>query len=208
LPFKAVYLLLIRHGESVANAEQRLQGQFDSPLSDAGRDQARALGCRLLQERWDVAAIYASDLSRASETAEILGEMLDAPVTLDARLRDYDAGVLNGLTWDEIAARYPDLYREMSSSSLWVPIPGEEGPDAFVDRLAALVDDVLARQDDGQTVVLVGHGASLGVLVSNLLGIDTRTKPQPFRLGNASLSLIEFTPRGVRVSRLNDTCHL
>jgi 2,3-bisphosphoglycerate-dependent phosphoglycerate mutase len=203
-----MHFLLIRHGESVANAEKRLQGQFDSPLSDLGRAQARALGRRLRSEGWDVAAIYASDLSRASETAAILGEMLDLPVYLDPRLREYDAGVLNGLTWDEIDARYPDLWREMRASPAWVPIPGEEGPGVFVDRLAALVADVRARHHDGQTIVLVGHGASLGVLISNLLGIDTRNSPQPFRLGNASLSLLEFTPRGVRVSRLNDTSHL
>ncbi|MBN1657197.1 MAG: histidine phosphatase family protein [Anaerolineae bacterium] len=192
----------------MANAEKRIQGQFDSPLSEVGRAQVRILGRRLLQEGWDVAAIYASDLSRASETAEIVGEMLNVPVCLDPRLREYDAGVLNGLTWDEIDARYPDLWREMRSSSVWVPIPGEEGTGALVDRLADLVADVRARHGDGQTVALVGHGASLGVLICNLLGIDARNKPQPFRLGNASLSLVEFTLRGVRVSRLNDTCHL
>ncbi|HSJ55691.1 MAG TPA: histidine phosphatase family protein [Anaerolineae bacterium] len=203
-----MHLLLIRHGESVANAEKRMQGQFDSPLSDEGRAQARALGRRLRAEGWEIDAIYASDLSRASETAEILGQMLDLPVCLDPRLREYDAGVLNGLTWDEIDARYPDLWREMRASPVWVPIPGEEGPGVFVDRLAALVADVRAHHHDGQSIALVGHGASLGALISHLLGIDTRSKPQPFRLGNASLSLLEFTPRGVRVSRLNDTSHL
>jgi probable phosphoglycerate mutase len=203
-----MHLLLIRHGESVANAEGRLQGQFDSPLNDAGRAQARALGRRLQADGWDLDALYASDLCRAAETAAILGEMLGVAVELDPRLREYDAGVLNGLTIPEIEQRYPDLANGMRHSPEWVPIPGEEGPGAFVDRLAAVVDDVRARHDDGQAVALVAHGASIGVLIAGLIGLDVRARPQPFRLRNASLSIVEFRPRGPAVTRLNDTCHL
>jgi broad specificity phosphatase PhoE len=130
-------LLLIRHAESIANAEGRLQGQFDSPLSDEGREQARTLARRLRRAKWQVAAIYASDLSRAAETAEIVGRALGLPVTLDPRLREYDAGVLNGLTWDEIQARYPALWHELQHSREWVPIPEEEGNEAFHARIAA-----------------------------------------------------------------------
>jgi broad specificity phosphatase PhoE len=79
-------LLLVRHGQSVANTEDRLQGQMDSPLSGLGRKQARALARRLVREGWSLSAIYTSDLSRAAETAEILGVALAAPVLLDVRL--------------------------------------------------------------------------------------------------------------------------
>lgn len=64
-------LLFIRHGESVANTEGRLQGQMDSPLTDLGREQAHALARRLVRECWPVSSIHSSDLRRAAETAEI-----------------------------------------------------------------------------------------------------------------------------------------
>lgn len=191
----------------MANAEGRLQGQFDSPLSDQGREQARALARRLRNEEWPIAALYASDLSRAAETAGILGGELGVPVTLDPRLREYDAGVLNGLTWPEIQARYPHLWHELQHSGTWVSIPGEEGNEAFHDRVAAVLDDVRAGHGDGETVAIVSHGGSLSMLLLHLLGLE-RGRASPFTFGNTSLSIVEFRARGPVISRLNDMCHL
>ncbi|MFN2227842.1 MAG: histidine phosphatase family protein [Anaerolineae bacterium] len=200
-------LLLIRHGESVANAEGRLQGQFDSPLSDEGRAQARALARRLGREEWQVAAVYASDLSRAAETAAILGRELGLPVTLDPRLREYDAGVLNGLTWPEIEARHPELWHELQHSGEWVPIPGEEGNDVFHARVAEALAAVQGAHGDGETVVLVSHGGTFSMLLLHLLGLE-RGRASPFSFGNTSLSIVEFRARGPVIRRLNDMCHL
>jgi broad specificity phosphatase PhoE len=200
-------LLLIRHAQSMANAEGRIQGQFDSPLSAQGRQQARSLAQRLRREEWPIAAIYASDLSRAAETARILGSELELPVTLDPRLREYDAGVLNGLTWAEVEARHPDLWQEFQRGGEWVPIPGEEGNDAFQARLAGALEEMQTRHEGDGTVVVVSHGASLGMILLHLLGLE-RNLSSPFVFGNASLSIVEFRARGPVISRLNDTCHL
>ena len=200
-------LLLIRHAQSIGNAEGRLQGQFDSPLSDEGRAQARALARRLRREERQVTALYASDLSRAAETAEILGKALGLPVTLDPRLREYDAGVLNGLTWPQIEVRYPELWRELQHSGEWVPIPGEEGNETFHTRVAALLSDVQAAHDGDETAALVSHGGTLNMLLLHLLGME-RERGGPFSFGNTSLSLVEFRPRGPVIRLLNDTCHL
>jgi len=81
-------LLLVRHGETDWNAAGRLQGHTDRPLSDHGREQARRLADELAGE--DLEAIYASDLARARETAEIVGERLQLPVVLDPDLREKD----------------------------------------------------------------------------------------------------------------------
>ncbi|HWX09771.1 MAG TPA: histidine phosphatase family protein, partial [Gaiellaceae bacterium] len=83
-------LLLVRHGETDWNAEGRLQGHTDRPLNEHGRRQAHALAERLAGD--DIAAVYASDLARARETAEILGAKLGLPVSRDAGLRERDWG--------------------------------------------------------------------------------------------------------------------
>jgi broad specificity phosphatase PhoE len=202
-----VKLLLIRHGESVGNTEGRFQGQLDSPLNDRGRDQSRTLARRLVCEQWPVAAIHASDLSRAAETAEILAAELHAPLTLDPRLREYDIGVLTGLVWQEIEFLYPEIWHGMQSSPVWTAIPEEEGTDVFHARLAAALADIRSDHGADEIVTVVAHGGSLGVIVAHLLGIDTRL-PVPFRFGNASLSVVEFRPRGPVLTCLNDTCHL
>ena len=94
-------LLLVRHGETDWNADGRLQGHTDRPLSDYGRKQARELGDQLKEEGLEgeeLEAIYASDLARARETAEIVGGRLGLSVVLDADLREKDWGTWEGLT--------------------------------------------------------------------------------------------------------------
>ena len=200
-------LLLIRHGQSEANAEGRLQGHLDSPLSERGRAQAQALARRLQGEGWQIAALYASDLRRAAETADILAARLNRPVVHDARLREYDYGLLNGLTWPEIEALGDQIGLNLRLDAEWPDIPGAEGLEAFRARVAAALEDIRARHQDGDIAAIVAHGGSLSVLLSHLLGLPPR-RLFPFRLSNASLSIVEFYARGPRLALLNDTCHL
>ena len=200
-------LLLIRHGQSEANAEGRLQGHLDSPLSEQGRAQAQALARRLQGEGWQIAAFYASDLRRAAETADILAAHLGLPVAYDARLREYDYGPLNGLTWAEIEALGGQIGLALRLEAEWPTIPGAEEMEAFRARVTAALDDIRARHQDGDTAAIVAHGGSLSMLLAHLLGLPPR-RPGPFRLSNASLSVVEFHARGPRLIRLNDTCHL
>ncbi|MBN1136333.1 MAG: histidine phosphatase family protein [Anaerolineae bacterium] len=200
-------LLLIRHGESVGNAEGRMQGQFDSPLSDRGRDQARALLARLQGEGWKPAAIYSSDLCRAAETASILAAGLDAPVTLDTRLREYDIGALSGVVWREVEVLYPEVWRRLHEDEESVIFPGEEGLDAFHERVSSVAANIVSSHQQDGTVAVVAHGGSLGMILAHLLRLALR-RPMPFRFDNTSLSIVDFGPRGIRLALLNCTCHL
>lgn len=200
-------LLLIRHAQSTGNAEGRLQGQSDWPLSDLGREQARALARRLARGEWAISAVYASDQSRALQTAEILAASLGLAVTVDERLREYHFGVLNGIVWRDVEHLYPEIWRGFYEERRWLPVPEEEGAEPFRSRLAAAVDDITGRHGEAGVVAVVTHGGSLGMLTAHLLGMPAR-RPQPFQFHNASLSAVDFGPWGPLLVLQNDTCHL
>jgi len=200
-------LLLIRHGESQGNAERRVQGWFDSPLTDTGRDQIRALARRLEKDGWGVTALYASTLRRAAESGEILAATLGVPLTLDDRLREYGIGLFTGLTWEEIKGRFPDLVAQWEASSRRPSIPGEEGNSAFCTRVVAAFEDIAVAHPAEATVGVVAHGGTFNVYLKHLLGLDIAMQG-PFSFSNAALNVIEWEEWGPRITLLNDTCHL
>jgi broad specificity phosphatase PhoE len=193
-------LILVRHGETIWNAEKRLQGQTDIPLSDVGRQQAHQLAARLAGESLD--AVVSSDLSRAMETAAIIAGPHALAVRADARLRQSHRGQWEGQTLAEITAQ---VGGDVTEEQLDHP-PGGEPPDRFVGRLRAFLDN--ARHDDAdQTVLAVAHGHVLRVLIALALEIDLADAWR-FRTGNASLSELRFSDKGAILHSLNDNCHL
>lgn len=200
-------LLCIRHGQSVANTEGRLQGQLDSPLTDLGREQAHALARRLVREGWSLSAIHTSDLRRAADTAQILGEALRAPVFPDERLREHDVGILTGLTLAQIEQQHPEIMVALRHAPVLPAIPGEESNHAFQQRVVSVLDQIRASHTQEETVAVVSHGRTLGMILAHLLGLDPDGR-MPFRFGNASLSVVEVYPHRNLLASLNDLCHL
>ena len=153
-------LILVRHGESEWNREGRVQGQFDSPLTEIGVVQAKSvsryLSGVLLKEPL---RIYTSPLERASETASIIAEELQYPkekIIIEQRLNDFNLGVIAGTCgWDKVAEMYPDLARMRLQDPLRFHPPGGECGADFEARLRSFLDDL---QDDGITNLLVSHG--------------------------------------------------
>jgi broad specificity phosphatase PhoE len=201
-----VRLLLIRHGESEGNAADRIQGVRDEPLTATGRAQATALAQRLRQG-YDIGAIYSSSLSRARQTADIIAAALGLPVICDDRLQEYDCGVVTGLCFEEVQAQYPEIARRWVEDSWKVPIPGEEGNEAFQQRVWTAMGDIVARHSQEDTVAVVAHGGTWSVYLACLLGLDFG-KRQPWMFGNASLSIVLLGGARPRIALLNDTCHL
>jgi broad specificity phosphatase PhoE len=146
-------LLLVRHGETDWNAEGRLQGQTDRPLSDFGRRQARQLAEDLADEKLE--AIYASDLSRARETAEIVGERLGLPVALDADLREKDWG-----TWEGLTAVERDRVEFVGEST-----------EQHGERMLRALRRIAERHPDGGRVLVVTHGGSMRRVQTEALGM-------------------------------------
>lgn len=193
-------LVLIRHGESVANSQRILQGHLDSPLNETGRQQAQSLAETLGEDRF--ATVFASDLLRARETAEILCAHLDAPLEVDPDLREIGIGCFTGLSWAQIAERYPEEYQRLLASSMdWSVVPEAEGEDAAQARLERFLAKVRASHPDAR-VAVVAHGAILRRMIRKLLALEPSVRLD-FELANASCTELHLTPKGPRLLYLN-----
>jgi broad specificity phosphatase PhoE len=144
-----VELVYETHSTSVDNERGVATGWLPGRLSELGREQARALGDRRRDD--GIAAVYASDLRRAVETAEIAFEGSGIPVRHDARLRECDYGDLNGASVEQVAA--------VRRQHVDVPFPGGESYRQAVDRTRAFFDEVVGRHD-GERIVVIAHSAN------------------------------------------------
>jgi broad specificity phosphatase PhoE len=160
-----VTILLVRHGETLWNRERRNQGRFDSPLTERGLAQARAIGrfLRTLPEATS-APIVASPQGRAWRTAEIIREQLvDVGVgalRFDDRLRELTLGAWDGLTYREIETVSPGIFDGEGRQEWWFRAPDGESYGGFAARLG----EWLAEQDEAAPLIAVAHG-----LVSRML---------------------------------------
>jgi broad specificity phosphatase PhoE len=180
-------ILLVRHGETDWNRERRIQGQSDPPLNELGRDQSRALAEALAGEHVD--AVYASDLSRARETAEILAAQLGLPVVVDPELRELHFGPWEGRTVEELEARYADAFGRWVSGgeAEW---EGGEMHAAMADRVRRAVRRIASTHAGGR-ILLVAHGGPVRVLLMDAEGLAYPEARREFRrIANCDLSRI------------------
>jgi broad specificity phosphatase PhoE len=200
-------ILLARHGETEWNAERRVQGWQESPLNARGMAQAQALSERL--SRTPLAAVYASDLSRAAETARLIAAPHDLPVVLDAALRERGYGVWEGLTEAELERDYAESWHRFQYLRRWdEPVPqGETWEEIQWRFLPVLHRIVTDHPGQDETVLIVGHGGSLRLAILDALAAPLLMALR-LRLDNASLSRLDYSgPNEGRVIFLNDTGH-
>ncbi|MFI5061026.1 MAG: histidine phosphatase family protein [Actinomycetales bacterium] len=147
---------LVRHGQTDWNLAKRIQGSSDIPLNRTGREQAEATGVALAGGTFD--AIYASPLSRATETASIIAEHTGLPEPLAlAAVAERSYGEAEGLTGAEILARWPE----------GTPVPGRESRDAVVERALPALLELGARHPD-ESIIVVSHGGVISSLVRHV----------------------------------------
>jgi len=181
------------------NASRRFQGHSDIPLSEEGREQARLLAVRLREEHFDI--VYASDLSRALETARSIAEPHGLGVAIDSRLREFNFGEWEGLTWEEIVATRPELQdRELTAATLYAPDGGETFA-MVCERVGSFFDDLKARPVGHAAIVM--HAGPLHAALK-VLGIPL----EGARFSAASLTRIAMEEGRPRLTMLNDVRHL
>lgn len=197
-------LLLVRHGETDWNQKHLPQGQVDIPLNENGRRQARALAQRL--NGWTIHALYSSNLSRAAETAAVLGAALGLTPQLAAAWREIDLGGWCGLDRSELEARFAEEFEALERGED-VPRGGGENMAAVRARVAEHFELLRARHA-GETLLVVGHSGSLKALIGHLIGLENWQLRRLSLRGNTGLSVVEFDHHRPQLVLLNDTSHL
>ncbi|AXK40130.1 histidine phosphatase family protein [Crenobacter cavernae] len=196
---------LIRHGETDWNTERRIQGHLDRPLNARGHAQAREVAKHLAhRHRFD--AIYTSDLTRTRQTAEPAANALSLPAQSFSALRERHYGRLQGLTYDEIAARYPDDHLRLKARVPdFTPAGGES-----LQTLSGRVEDALATlagRHPGGTILVVSHGGVLDV-AHRLASGAALSSPRDFALPNAAFNWLCYAHGEWELEAWADTRHL
>ncbi len=161
------HLVLLRHGETDWNAQQRMQGHIDIPLNDTGRAQARAAAPSVAGLRADV--VVSSDLSRARETAAAVVALTGQALPVDQRLRETSLGDWQGLTRAEVVATWPGEWEKWRTTTAHYSPPGGESRWQVAQRAAAVVDEL--DESGAQRGLLVSHGGLIVGLTGYLLGL-------------------------------------
>lgn len=204
---EGVRILLVRHGETVWNRENRWQGQADVPLSDNGHEQSWRLARRLLDKKQTVRAIYTSDLTRAVGTAAIIGETFGIPPTIEAGWREMNIGTWSGLRTAEVIAQNPEEWERLRAGED-LPRGGGETFAHFQDRLVRAAQG-LVHKHAGEQVVVVTHGGAVRAFLLHCRGLDMSQFRKIDKIGNTGLSEVTLTTDGKTIIHyVNDTNHL
>src|ERR671921_590071 len=203
-------LLLVRHGQSTANAKGIWQGQMEFPLSERGRAQASLAGLGLSGEPFE--GLYSSPLSRAFETAEIIRDragFAGEVVTLGG-LSERRGGILEGHTWAEQEQRNPELAKKflaLPEEERW-PLVGAETDEEVIARFEAALEHVRALHPAGSRLVVVSHGGVMRAYLRDIFGPEVL--PGARRAANASITTLQWAGDGAKPSLLElaSTAHL
>lgn len=198
--------LIIRHGQSTANLEERYAGWYDAPLTELGRKQA-AITTDYILKNYHVDAVYSSDLIRAVETVKEIAARANVPLVKEKALREIDGGEWEEKQVEEIARKYPE------QAYLWKTDIGKARPtggESFAE-LQVRIDSAfrkIAAENDGKTVVVASHGGAIRTmqcLFENVPIEDMRKVPWT---PNASVSEVNYENGKYTPVRLGYTGHL
>ena len=187
-------LILIRHGETDWNVQGRFQGQIDVPLNATGLRQAELTAERLERERVRFDAFYCSDLLRTRQTAAPAAQRLALAAEPDAGLREQHFGVLEGLSFDEVQARHPDLLSAWLRHDPDYALPEGESVRAFHARVVSALR-ALAERHAGARIGVVTHGGVLDMVYRTVHALPL-VGPRACSIPNAGLNQLRLAGGG------------
>ena len=211
-------LIIVRHAETHANAEGRMQGHADYVLSREGRLQADRLRGRFHEEEFEPSHIFTSPLLRAFETAKIISRSWTIQIMPWDDLKEHNIGVLSGLTWREAVEKFPCVDMEKVRRGQLTGITGAESLAQRRARGERVIKSILSSHSEESSVLLVSHGGIIQHIIAALLGTDrvwavpvSNTAVFDFRI-----DLEKWRRRGkrkddtsaARIDRFNDVEHL
>jgi broad specificity phosphatase PhoE len=203
---QAFYITLLRHGESVGNAESRWQGQAEYPLTDTGRKQAEALAERWKKEKMKFDLIIASPLERAKQTAEIIASALDLKIEFEPLWLERNNGDFSGLTANEVRQNFTHpLF-----TTPYDPVGGGgEGDWELFLRAGQALQKLLKREP--ARYLIVSHGGLLNQFMHAVIGVapQANNAGTRFRFGNTAFAQLMYYPHQHRwaIDKLNDHAH-
>jgi probable phosphoglycerate mutase len=197
-------LIAVRHGETEWNKATRIQGQLDIALNATGHWQAAQAAAALANE--PIAAVYASDLQRATATAQAIAQPHGVAVRLHTDLRERHFGDMQGLTWQTIYQHNPEVAQAWRTRVPDFAPTGGETLLALQARVAGVVQQ-LASAHTGELIVLVAHGGILDMLYRLATGEALQTKRE-WDLSNAAINRLLWTPQGLQLLAWGDRRHL
>jgi probable phosphoglycerate mutase len=197
-------ILAIRHGETLWNVDSRIQGHLDIGLNDTGRWQAKRLGLALKDE--PMAAIYASDLSRAHDTALAVSRHTGVPVQAEPGLRERSFGEFEGRTFAEIETELPaQAQRWRQRDPAFTPAGGESL--LMLEARVLSVAARLAAQHPGEQIALFAHGGVMDILYRAATRLDLQAA-RTWALGNTAINRLLWSPEGFSLVGWADVQHL
>jgi len=195
-------LTIVRHGETAANTGGVWHGSTDTPLSERGQRQARAVGAHLSRVPEVFRHIYSSPLQRARHTADAIAHGLDLEVQEDSGLTEYDLGRWEGKTYQDLYTNYK-LWEHMKNDPHYAP-HGGESPVQVVTRYVDALRAIAARHP-GEGVIVVGHGGALSMALAEL--VEGAYTAWGRVMDNCAVSELRLEPQPM-LERFNFTDHL
>ena len=198
-----VRLLLIRHGETDYSSQHRYCGFSDPPLNDKGISQSQQLAARLKDSKID--KVYSSDLLRARQTARII--FGDSSIEETADLREMNFGLFEGLKYEQLVEKHPELYRGWINNLEKVKIPNGEGLRDLSKRIEKTLSLIISRNKD-KTAAVVTHGGPIRIVLCKALKFDLR-KFWKIEQQLGALNIIDYKQvMSPEIIKMSDISHL
>jgi broad specificity phosphatase PhoE len=199
----ATTLYLIRHGATEGNSEKRYKGSIDVPISQEGLEQVRrsAEFIRGDLEGGSLSAVYASPLSRAYDSAELIAAPFGLSPIVIAELKERNFGIWEGMALSEIHEKYPDAFRAWAANPLEHSPLGGESTIEVRERIVPTVEGIVARHRD-EDIAIVAHGGVNRVILCHCLCVPLE---HLFRIeqDNAAVNIIKFYEKYPVVKLIN-----